>query len=822
MKIRDKSTLIKAVREFTDREEPRSAFWAKYNTVKNEKAENNPNVHVISYYGIGGIGKSSLLKELQAELTRNVTKPQFIEFDFNVAQESLTVLSSLKNKLHDTYEFDFPLFDLGCYSYSKKIGAKIEDLEVKQITEKNAVLKFVFSLFDNVPVVNVATKVLSVADQCVAQIRTYIKTHSRELAQIDNLDASALYKHLPALFAADLTLNLENKNTEPFVFFLDTYEALVNEISQNGDPLLNDRWLRDENGLIQNIPHVLWVIAGREKLKWEDFDSDWQDALEQHILGNLSPNDSEQFLKKAGVDDVILRKQLFELTNGTPVYLDLCVDQFYRAKDKGQAPSIEHFGKNTYELIERFVRYMNDAQKDLIYTLVCLNTWNDTLADEISSAILPNFSITTYNKIKDYSIINKISADTYHIHQTVGEILLSNCDKIIKNKVADYLFTKYCNIDIKDYNSFELFKNDLTHLTQSLLLKFQVKDCSLDSEEKQANRNELTDLYRNYVRRKIYTLIKYSHYTYAKPIIDMLLELAKENQNDLFYAQMLGDIAYYYSEIGYFYTAEKYASESIKIYKNFTDIININTLKVCDTLWLIYLKTDEKQKALEIAKCNFIETFKQYGKEKVEAYRALSNLAITYEHLYLFRKAKLLRELIYNKRKSILGEFDPETARALYNLALSLKSEGDEFKKHGNSVQAIALYKESLDKMEYALSIQRKFLKNRHSDMNNTLDAIAVVYMLIGDFENAVNYSNQILHIRIEMHSKTHPSVLKTLNNRAQIFEQSKEFKKALAIREYIYETYWTIYGPSAPQTLNAEKSLNKLKEIFTQAALPN
>ena len=61
------------------------------------------------------------------------------------------------------------------------------------------------------------------------------------------------------------------ESQKPFVIFLDTYEELVNELLP-GNPLQNDLWLRDiKTGIIPRVPYVLWVIAGREKLKWESF-----------------------------------------------------------------------------------------------------------------------------------------------------------------------------------------------------------------------------------------------------------------------------------------------------------------------------------------------------------------------------------------------------------------------------------------------------------------------------------------------------------------------------------------------------------------------
>ncbi|MBR1646709.1 MAG: hypothetical protein IJ685_08030 [Selenomonadaceae bacterium] len=53
---------ISAVKEFTDRTEPRKAFWNRYAKMVSEGST------VISFYGAGGVGKSALLKKLEEEI----------------------------------------------------------------------------------------------------------------------------------------------------------------------------------------------------------------------------------------------------------------------------------------------------------------------------------------------------------------------------------------------------------------------------------------------------------------------------------------------------------------------------------------------------------------------------------------------------------------------------------------------------------------------------------------------------------------------------------------------------------------------------------
>lgn len=68
MKVRKRNdNTLKANKIFTDREEPRAAFWKNYNLLK-DNLTNDADIKVLTYYGIGGIGKSSLLKKIISEL----------------------------------------------------------------------------------------------------------------------------------------------------------------------------------------------------------------------------------------------------------------------------------------------------------------------------------------------------------------------------------------------------------------------------------------------------------------------------------------------------------------------------------------------------------------------------------------------------------------------------------------------------------------------------------------------------------------------------------------------------------------------------------
>ena len=259
----------------------------------------------------------------------------------------------------------------------------------------------------------------------------------QRLLDIENSSVEDIKNHLSYYFALDLKENLKNEKS-PFIFFIDTYEKLVNELSQVGDVLSNDLWLRDDEGLICRTPHTLWVIAGREKLKWAEFDDSWEGTLEQHLLGTLSISDTMQFLKTAGIENEELIGQIYDLTNGNPMYLDMCIDTYIKLVEKGQEPKIENFGTDTTKLVERFLMYMNDTERDFSIMLAYIPEWTDDTIEGISLKMNGNFSFSLYEKVKTFSFIVNENGK-YKMHENIRNIIFANTPELLKNKYSQIL-----------------------------------------------------------------------------------------------------------------------------------------------------------------------------------------------------------------------------------------------------------------------------------------------------------------------------------------------------------------------------------------------
>ena len=754
MQIETRKEPVKATKIFTDREKPRESFWKQYELVKAEP-EDQAQVHVLAYYGVGGIGKTSLLKQLMLEMDQRVKEPRYVYYDLNLNQECRVVLEKLKIKLMERYKFSFPLFDLGLYCYTKKIGENPDSPEVKQITDKSPFLSLALDILGQIPVMSLATKVLSLADKGVALARTYLMNHRDELEDMQIMEAEELYDFLPTLFARDLAHNLE-KTKEPLVILLDTYERLVNELSA-GEPLENDWWLRGDSGVILRVPKVLWVIGGREKLKWERFDPEWKDALDQHILGNLSEADSDQFLKTAGVRPELLRQQLYDLTNGTPVYLDLCVTQYGRYREKGKTPEISLFGSNTYDLIQRFARYMDDGQKDMVHMLSCLQRWDDDLISRIGSKILPNFSNQTYETTKELSFVIQSDTGSYNIHQTVGEVLLAHAPQMLKNRAAEVI-TEHFEEELKT----------LTPLSKAFFpgVEYLVQAGQLCSPDAKAMHKFFEDhILQNYV-----ALIKFGQYAQAERIIGMLTAGAGADKMGILHALSLREQAWLmFKKKQKPFDTFRLAAQSLILH-----IIHFgeDSPEVANALWMLGCATSELRDHDEEALALFRrakETFERvYGVEHKDTILAMRDTEVSLYRLGRYEEALPVALRVLELRKKILSPEDPRTLEAMSDLSYL-------YHKLNMQDQVLPLRQEVYEKTLAALGAENPQTAAEGARLAFTLQEQ-------GRYEEALQLRQQVLAMRETIFGPEHRDTVEAQLSVARVLHKMGRTEEAIPI----------------------------------------
>lgn len=435
IKQMEENPVPRAIREFTDREELRAAY---HDLVQRCKAEDGDNCYVINYHGVGGIGKTTLLRKLQSEIEEKSGKRLNKEYlilnlDFEtIAPDSVSALVSLRSQMISLRpNLQFPMFD-EAIGKLRRGNIVLDEEAVASILEKKPLFNDVVdAVSEFVPGMSAVKIGLQRAEKTMRGIQRRAATDFNFLEQMEIYDEARVIKSLPYCFAHDINYGLQNDDVI-LLFFIDTYERLVTESegSSKWTPSMQtDDWLCGSRGLIRNLPSSVFAIAGREKLKWKEYDAFWNNNLETHVIDHLSEEDSSFFFSKCGINSRLWHG-LYSLTGGEPVFMDLCVDQYedivHRHSIIGEldyTPNISEFGENTSILVERHTRYVGDDMRDALYLAASMRKWNkETLrcaAESIGIILQP----LQYQRLCNLTYVSSDDGERYFMHSIIAEIL---------------------------------------------------------------------------------------------------------------------------------------------------------------------------------------------------------------------------------------------------------------------------------------------------------------------------------------------------------------------------------------------------------------
>jgi tetratricopeptide (TPR) repeat protein len=302
-----------------------------------------PRLPVLMFFGIGGTGKTWLLKKLQKEISGPFSTVPCVRVDFtkegasNLLREDLSAVLSVVRMI--AKNDPCPRFDIA-YAYLRVLRGVADKSKLVKKGKKTAwdvtreVLKTGLSatphgkmsgfawtiaekLYPLLPETEFTTRIVKLLEQDYEDLKA--KT-------IDEVEAS-----LVSRLASDLK-EAESLYLHPFravngVVFMDTMEALDDPSASPSALIAGTQYLRDLIAYLNRS--ILFVLAGQNRLRWSEFHQDWEDPrwLEQYSLGGLSESESREYLTANGISSEQVQKTV----------LDVCLHDeiFYHPKHLG-------------------------------------------------------------------------------------------------------------------------------------------------------------------------------------------------------------------------------------------------------------------------------------------------------------------------------------------------------------------------------------------------------------------------------------------------------------------------------------------------------
>ena len=778
----DPITYSSRERIFVDREPCIQIF--RENIQNSENREYN----VLFYHGIAGIGKSKLQKELQKILNEEYPEIISVAIDLNTKtyRDVGTFLIVLRNKIQENLQAKrkakFYFFNTAHAIYWKKLHPESPlQKENYPLIEEGGFFSRIINILDEFGPARLTWDIINNAPD---NIQKFLKEQAIDIHKLAVMEAHEIEKLLPGFFAADFTSYL-GTDSKAYIF-IDTYEAIWEDVRNKGSFHEKDEWIRDN--LIPNMKGVSWVICGREKLLWAyECDLEWKMYLEQHSVDELPESYCTEFLEDCGIENKDIRDTIIKASEGVPYYLNLSVDTFEKISKKRQ-PISEDFGKTQLEIFNTFVKYLERNEIQALKVLSVPNLWDRELFEILMKKFDPGLPISSFSELMKFSFIKINSEGRFSIHQLMRTNLQAYQDPINKENVHKFMFEYYNNklkeIDIKSITSEHenALKEAFYHAKESMKAKDLLDWYIVTSEY--FNKAELWQL--------------------IIPICEEMLqfleaELGPEHPD---VATTLNGLALLYSNIGACEKAISLCQRARQIREKSLGLQHLDVAIILDNLSFFYRRVGNYADAISLCERALYIRTKILGPQHPDVATNLNCLAILYDKIWYYKTAFPLYQRALEIFEKTKGPQHLDVAKTLNNLAMFYDHVGD--------------YEKAIQLCERALEIFETVRGSQHLDVATAYENLAGLYYRRADYEKAISLCQRALDIRQAVLGPKHPSIASNFTYLAMFYEGMENYEKALSLCERALEIFETTFGSQHPDVAT---TLNNIAGLYYRRA---
>lgn len=363
-----------------------------------------PRRNVLVFYGVGGIGKTTLSKRLETHLTTgsesvgsewgpvpaevgrvlpiriDLSRQGGVQFEDVILAMRLAVarvghpMRAFDLALRRYWEVNHPGEPLEGYlrrnGFLRRAGEVTDLREQMRAVAEDVVQALTLPTVAGVAATTAVREIVRALRQRRSAVRALARcTRLADLLEADQ-DAETL-SYFPHLLAWDLA-QVPVDRSGVLVVLLDTFEEV------------GDRSHRDLERLFQRMvwlmPNALFIVTGRNRLQWDDPSLEgqldqagpfpWPQLASaasadprQHLVGFLSDDDRELYLRTRLTrnDEPVIppevRSEIASRSYGLPLFLDLAVMRFLDILNRtGTVPGPDEFDHDFPALVARIVR----------------------------------------------------------------------------------------------------------------------------------------------------------------------------------------------------------------------------------------------------------------------------------------------------------------------------------------------------------------------------------------------------------------------------------------------------------------------------------
>jgi tetratricopeptide (TPR) repeat protein len=381
---------------------------------------------VLNVTGVGGIGKSRLLRELQARVEGRC-RTALLDLQLPSLRDQDAALATLRSRL-GAQGVGFDRFDLAYAALWQRLHPhlRLTPRELPLI-EESEVLADLADGAAGIPIFGTVVGLIKLADRASLRVRRWRRLHEDPtLGELDELPNAELIDAVTYLFAEDL--RAATTPDRSYVLFVDGYEALVAGHVRAGRTAAPDVWLRD---LLAQLDRGLTVVASREPLGWQAYAAEWSQVVTGFALDDLPMAARVELLEACGVADGQERRRIAEASAGVPFYLHLAVDTRDQDGASGDgAPPV-----SPEEIRERFLQHVDPGEVRGLELLSLARVFDLEIFQAITRAFgLPDHRLA-WESLTAYSFVYPAGTGRVQLHQLMASALCKRVSAGVSGEV---------------------------------------------------------------------------------------------------------------------------------------------------------------------------------------------------------------------------------------------------------------------------------------------------------------------------------------------------------------------------------------------------
>ena len=808
-----------ALKLFTDRDHEREFLRNFFERLAHPRSR--PGKPILSIWGVGGIGKTSLLKKAVEELGGDLAGLRliFLDLDHDRWTPSTPVAEffwQMRSRLWAAkprgtsggHGIETPLFDYLYFALwrAQHPGERFDlsdsvlnDLLNTSTQGSNIIAEASAKLGT---ASSAAAGLVFLLDKGLASLRNRARKGllSKRGLNPEAMTVKEMETELGPMLAADLEQWLEDHPHDALCIALDGFERVQSTVQAEDI----QKYFADWCGMLTD-PDARFagrfgcIFLGRNKNRWDElYDIEWQTRISEHCIGGLGKQDARKFIESAATyhrnhedpitannlrnyADAILaatceQRSQEEPSSFHPYYLDLAYGIVY---DQGLHFQPADLGKTPAHLEIRFLRYLQIGHREVFEAFRCLalaGSFDEELFKHlVERRCIANglhFAVITG---EDYSYVDEIRdrPGTFRFHRLMERALIKNQsakseDRAVARQRIDVIlayfkegaaFSKLSNCSSQHLSAYEKGMTIAFDRHNEGLIDFSSLDAFFSALE------EPFDF-------KAYANLRCGWWSKMCELQRRHLGLEHPDV-----ANSLDKLAVLYYNQGQYAQAEPLYKQALAIREKARGPEHPDVAISLNNVAGLYRTQGQYAQAQPLYKLALAIQEKDLGPEHPAVATSLNNVALLYCNQGQYAQAEPLYKRALAIQEKDLGPEHPAVATSLNNLA-------GLYHNQGQYAQAGPLYKQ-------ALAIREKALGLEHPDMANSLNNVALLYCNQGQYAQAEPLYKRALAIQEKALGPEHPDVATSLNNLALLYDNQDQYaqaeplyKRALVIQE--------------------------------------